>query len=72
MHSDVSIICFRGMQLGHLSSQATRVISMNLENQSKRQGKDKCNPYLSKGICWSPKTQDTFSLSSQKTIWINF
>lgn len=55
MHSNVLIIHFRGMQLGHLSSQAIIVISMNLEDQSKRKGKDKCNAYLSKG---SPKPQD--------------
>lgn len=57
MHSDVLIICFRGRQLGNSSLDVTRVISMVLEGQSKRQKEDKCNAYLSKGI-WSAQKHE--------------
>lgn len=71
MHSDVLIICFRGRQLGNLSSEVIRVISMVLEGQSKRQKEDKCNAYLSKGM-WSAQKHETHGSSGlRKTIWTN-
>lgn len=68
MHSDVLIVHFRGMQLDHLILQAIRVISMNLEYQSKRQGNDKCNAYLSKGMRNSPNPQTHWASGLRKLL----
>lgn len=67
MDSDVLIILFRGMELGNLSLEVIRVISMVLEGQSKRQKEDKCNAYLSKGI-WSAQKHKTHGCSGLRKI----
>lgn len=67
LHSEVLIICFRGRQLGNLSLELIRVISMVLEGQSKRQKEHKCNPYLSKGIRSAQKHKTRGSSGLRKT-----